>query len=216
MPVPKSNRARDFDWDVDMHKVITDSLHGLTETERRGMFRLRYDTFFTRLGWDVKTTSDGEEIDEYDANDRAMYIVAKTGDDGVDACWRLLPTLGPNMLRDTFPQLLHGLPAPAAADVWELSRFAIATNRLPASEDAGNPQIGFGQLSVELMRASVLFARTNGIARYVTVTTAAIERMLKRQGLNIRRMGPPIRIGEVMTLACFIEIDQQTSDALGI
>ena len=72
MSVPKSNRARDFDWDVDMHKVITDSLHGLTETERRGMFRLRYDTFFTRLGWDVKTTSDGEEIDEYDAHARAM------------------------------------------------------------------------------------------------------------------------------------------------
>lgn len=180
------------------------------------MFRLRYDTFRTRLGWDVKTTPDGLEIDEYDGNESAMYIVATSADSGVDACWRLLPTLGPNMLRDTFPQLLHGMPAPAAADVWELSRFAIATDRLAASEDVGNPQIGFGQLSVELMRASVRFAWERGIARYVTVTTTAIERMLKRQGLNIRRMGPPIRIGDVMTVACFIELDKQTSDALGI
>jgi acyl homoserine lactone synthase len=199
-----------------MHNVITKSLTDLSDGDRRGMFRLRYDTFRTRLGWDVKTTPDGLEIDEYDANESAMYIVATSADNGVDACWRLLPTLGPNMLRDTFPQLLHGMPAPAAADVWELSRFAIATDRLPTSEDAGNSQLGFGQLSVELMRASVHFARASGIARYVTVTTTAIERMLKRQGLNIRRMGPPIRIGDVMTVACFIELDEQTSDALGI
>lgn len=199
-----------------MHNVITKSLTDLSDGDRRGMFRLRYDTFRTRLGWDVKTTPDGLEIDEYDANESAMYIVATSADNGVDACWRLLPTLGPNMLRDTFPQLLHGMPAPAAADVWELSRFAIATDRLPTSEDAGNSQLGFGQLSVELMRASVHFARASGIARYVTVTTTAIERMLKRQGLNIRRMGPPIRIGDVMTVACFIELDKQTSDALGI
>lgn len=214
--MPKSNRARDSDWNAEMHNVITKSLTALSDGDRRGMFRLRYDTFRTRLGWDVKTTPDGLEIDEYDANESAMYIVATSADNGVDACWRLLPTLGPNMLRDTFPQLLHGMPAPAAADVWELSRFAIATDRLPTSEDAGNSQLGFGQLSVELMRASVHFARESGIARYVTVTTTAIERMLKRQGLNIRRMGPPIRIGDVMTVACFIELDKQTSDALGI
>lgn len=199
-----------------MHTVLTHSLRSMSEAEQHGMFRLRYDTFCTRLGWDVKITDDCLEIDEFDANERAMYIVAKSPENGIDACWRLLPTLGPNMLRDTFPQLLHGLQAPAAADVWELSRFAIATDRLPSTEGASNAQLGFGQLSVELMRASVIFARANGIARYVTVTTTAIERMLKRLQLNIYRLGPPIRIGEVMTVACFIEIDHQTAEALGL
>jgi acyl homoserine lactone synthase len=66
------------------------------------------------------------------------------------------------------------------------------------------------------MQESVRFARENGIARYVTVTTAAIERMLKRQGVNIHRLGPPIRIGAVLTVACFIEIDQITATALGM
>ncbi len=40
--------------------------------------------------------------------------------------WRLLPTTGPYMLRDVFPQLLHGVAAPAAADTWEISRFAVS------------------------------------------------------------------------------------------
>ena len=180
------------------------------------MFTLRYDTFFTRLGWDVETTDDGQEIDQYDKDERSKYILAKSPLGAVDACWRLRPTLGPNMLRDVFPCLLHGQPAPEAADVWEVSRVAIATDRLSASEEAGNHQLGFGQLSVALLQESVRFARENGIARYVTVTTTAIERMFKRQNVNIHRLGPPMRIGQVMTVACFIEIDDVTAKALGM
>lgn len=197
------------------HTIVTHSLRDLTEPDRTGMFRLRSYVFRDRLGWNVQVTDDGLEIDEFDALERAHYIIARAEDAGVDACWRLLPTLGPNMLRDVFPQLLHGQVAPAAADVWELSRFAVASNRLPSDESAGTHQIGFGELSVALMAESTRFAQANGIARYVTVTTAAIERMLKKQGVNVHRLGPPIRIEGVLTVACFIEIDQQTLTALG-
>jgi acyl homoserine lactone synthase len=179
------------------------------------MHVLRTEVFAKRLGWEVNVTPDGLEVDEFDALDSAHYIVA-TGPQGtVDACWRLLPTLGPNMLRDTFPQLLHGQPAPAAADVWELSRFAVAGDRVSPDDSAGTHQIGFGDLSVALMAESTRFAQENGIARYVTVTTAAIERMLKKQGVNVHRLGPPVRIGAVLTVACFIEIDDLTLRALG-
>ena len=119
------------------------------------------------------------------------------------------------MLRDVFPELLHGQPAPAAADVWELSRFAVAADRVGASDSAGTHQIGFGELSVALMAQSTRFAQAHGIARYVTVTTAAIERMLRKQGVNVHRLGPPLRIGQVLTVACFIEIDDITLRALG-
>lgn len=196
------------------HEILSGALHDLTDQARLGMYRLRYDTFKVRLGWDVETTPDGLEIDRFDQLPQARYIVARATDGEVDACWRLLPTQGPNMLRDVFPELLHGLPAPCAADCWELSRFAIATGRLPASEDAGNPQLGFGQLSLGLMREAARFAARHGIARYVTVTTAAIERMLKKQGLNVHRLGPPLRIGQVLTVACFIEVDAITLQAL--
>jgi acyl homoserine lactone synthase len=199
-----------------LHTVLThNSLREMSDSDRIGMFKLRYDTFFTRLGWDVQT-HDGQETDQFDRDGLARYIVAKSPGSGVDACWRLLPTLGPNMLADCFADLLHGQVPPAASDVWELSRFAIATDRLGAGEDAGNHQLGFGELSVALMVEAARFARANGIARYVTVTTAAIERMLKRLDLHVHRLGPPIKIGHVLTVACFIEVDEQTLRAIGM
>ena len=92
----------------------------------------------------------------------------------------------------------------------------MATDRLSASEDAGKHQIGFGQLSIALLQESVRFARENGIARYVTVTTTAIERLFKRQNVNIHRLCSPMRIGQVMTVAFFIENDDVTAKALGM
>lgn len=197
------------------HTVVTSTRGELSAADENGMFRLRYEVFHERLGWKVNT-HDGMEIDQFDELERAHYILARSPQEGVDACWRILPTLGPNMLRDVFPELLHGQPAPAAADVWELSRFALATDRLNGTENAGNPQIGFGELSVALMAEATRWADANGIARYVTVTTAAIERLLRRQGVNVYRLGPPVRVGQVLTVACFIEIDDMTRRALGL
>lgn len=197
------------------HQVFAQPLRDLSAKDREGMFRLRYETFRVRLGWDVETTDDGLEIDQFDG-DASSYILARSPGEEIDACWRLLPTLGPNMLRDVFPQLLAGQPAPASADVWELSRFALATDRLAAAELAGNYQLSFGPLSIALIAEAGRFAKAHGIVRYVTVTTAAIERMLKKQGLHIHRLGPPIKIGNVMTLACFIEVDDISMSAVGI
>lgn len=199
-----------------MYRVETYSLKDMSDAQRTGMFRLRYDTFVTRLGWEVKTNGAGLEIDEFDGSDSAKYIVATCAECEVAACWRVLPTLGPNMLRDVFPVLLHGKAAPAAADTWELSRFAVARDRRPASGQARRPQSAFGPLPIALMRESVAFARENGIARYVTVTTKPIERILMRQGLHVRRVGPPVWIGDVQAVACYVETDSQTAAALGM
>lgn len=194
------------------HRVFTKGMEQLPDSDRRGMFRLRYDTFHTRLGWDVQTTEDCLEMDSFDKEPAASYILAKSANDEIDACWRLLPTLGPNMLRDTFPQLLDGAPAPAAPDVWEMSRFALAQRREGATDEA--VQHSFAPLSIALMAEAANFAAKEGIVRYVTVTTTAIERMLQRQGLHIHRLGTPQRIGRVMTVAIAIEVDDWTLDAV--
>src|SRR5687768_18329785 len=79
--------------------------HGNGSLDQRavlGMYRLRHEVFHDRLGWEV-TTDNGMEHDEFDHAD-PVYVLAK-GDEGeVLGCWRLLPTTGPNMLKDTFPQ----------------------------------------------------------------------------------------------------------------
>ena len=193
---------------VFMHSVQTHRLSTLHASELEGMFRLRYDTFHTRLGWEVQCEN-GMERDHFDS-ESTIYIIGKASDQSVDACWRLLPTTGPYMLRDIFPELLHGQAAPQALDCWELSRFAVATDRVPCGVD------GFGEITVALMTESARFALQNGIKRIVTVTTTAIERLMKRQGLHIHRIGPPIQIGVAMSVACIIEIDEVSFGAVGL
>lgn len=172
-----------------------------------GMFRLRDETFHKRLGWEVSSQG-GLERDGFDELD-PVYLIARSGERRVQGCMRLLPTLGPYMLRDVFPQLLQGETLPADAHTWELSRFT-------ASADRDNPQAGIGSVSLDLMRSAVTFAEAHGIKRYVAVTSASVERMLRRLGLPLRRLGAgkAVWVGKVRTVACEIPIDARTRAAL--
>ena len=67
-----------------------------------GMHRLRRKVFKDRLDWSVATTGD-LEMDRYDTLDATYLVVADRG--AVLGCVRLLPTTGPNMLANTFPEL---------------------------------------------------------------------------------------------------------------
>ncbi|MCL5668878.1 MAG: GNAT family N-acetyltransferase [Gammaproteobacteria bacterium] len=171
-----------------------------------GMYRLRHEVFHDRLGWEV-ASDNGMEHDEFDEAN-PVYILAIEDEDEVMGCWRLLPTTGPNMLKDTFPQLLHGMPAPQQTDVWELSRFAIASDKL---EHSG---FGLSDTPIRMIQAAVRFAQQNGIRRYVSVTSVAIERMFRKLGVTVTRLGPPIKIGKVLTVACAMEINDSTEFAL--
>ncbi|MCP3717834.1 MULTISPECIES: acyl-homoserine-lactone synthase [Paraburkholderia] len=168
------------------------------------MYRLRARVFRDRLGWDIPTIA-GMEIDGYDALG-PHYMLIQDGTGHVRGCWRLMPTEGPNMLRDTFPQLLQGKAAPTARNIWELSRFAI---------ESGNDQaFGFADVTMSAMRAVVSFADRAGINSYVTVTTTPMERLLRRTGIELTRLGAPMRIGVENAVALEIAMSQQTHHAL--
>lgn len=168
------------------------------------MYRLRARVFRDRLGWDIPTIA-GMEIDGYDALG-PHYMLIQEPEGRVRGCWRLMPTEGPNMLRDTFPQLLHGAEAPSGRNVWELSRFAI---------ESGNDQtFGFAEVTLHAMRAVVSYAARMGISSYVTVTTTPIERLLRRTGIELRRLGAPMRIGVENAVALEIVMSAQTRLAL--
>jgi acyl homoserine lactone synthase len=168
------------------------------------MHRLRAKIFKDRMGWEVPIMS-GMEIDGYDALD-PYYMMIREPEKGLRGCWRALPTEGPYMLKDTFPELLHGHPAPESPKIWELSRFAI---------DAEGPQgFGFSGLSLDALREIVTFGDKMGIEHYVTVTTSSIERMMRRAGFALTRFGPPIRIGVENAVAIDFDIGEQTHEAL--
>lgn len=168
------------------------------------MHRFRARIFKDRMGWEVPIIS-GMEIDGYDAMD-PYYLLIRDPAKGIRGCMRVLPTVGPYMLKDTFPELLHGHMAPEDPKTLELSRFAVDAEEQQA--------FGFSKLTLELTRALVKFGDKMGIDRYVSVTTPSIERMMRRAGLAITRFGPPIRIGVENAVAIDFDIGEQTHEAL--
>ena len=178
----------------------------LDDATLQAMYRLRHAVFHDRLGWDV-TSDHGMEHDEFDQVN-PIYTLARGADDEIEGCTRLLPTTGPYMLKDVFPELLAGQPAPQQRDVWEVSRLALAEGK---SDSSG---YGMGSIAMGMLAAAARFAKASGICRYVFATTVFLERMLRHRGLHIERIGPPMRIGRVMSVACRVEIDAITEYAL--
>lgn len=166
------------------------------------MHTLRAKVFRGRLGWEVPVLS-GMEIDGYDALE-PRYMQMREGET-LRGCWRLLPTEGPYMLKDSFPQLLDGQEAPSDPQIWELSRFALETE--------GAAGFGFSSMTMESIEAVIRHAHEQGLQRYVTVTTVAIERMLRRAGVVITRIGAPQQVGIERAVALYVEIEP-TWDAL--
>ncbi|HZV67432.1 MAG TPA: acyl-homoserine-lactone synthase [Telluria sp.] len=168
------------------------------------MHTLRAKVFKDRLGWEVPVMS-GMEIDGYDALEPLYMMIREPGGDTLRGCWRILPTEGPYMLKDSFAELLHGQQAPAHARIWELSRFAIETD--------GNPRFGFSEITMESIGEVISYGYHAGIDQYVTVTTTAIERLLRRAGVVTRRFGSPLTIGVEKAVALYVDIGA-TYDAM--
>lgn len=162
------------------------------------MHKLRAKVFKDRLGWEVPVLS-GMEIDGYDALEPMYMMIREPGPGTLRGCWRLLPTEGPYMLKDSFPELLHGAQAPQHERIWELSRFAIETDC--------DSRFGLSQITMESFSEMVLYGRAHGIDRYVTVTTTSLERLVRRAGVAITRLGPPVQIGIEQAVALYIDVD---------
>jgi acyl homoserine lactone synthase len=143
------------------------------------VYRLRDKVFRERLAWDV-TSQDGCERDWYD-DFCPVYLIANDDDGHVEGCWRLLPTTGPYMLRDVFPVLLDGHPAPSAEDVWEISRFAVSPR------DAGYSSLGaLHRITTEMLVALLLFCQQIGNVKAVSGWTDVTEGNLRRISERLR------------------------------
>ena len=165
-----------------------------------GMHRLRYRVFKERLQWSVETQA-GLEFDRFD-DLNPVYLIAGDGHGRVDGCWRLLPTTGPYMLRDVFPELLGGLPAPASPTILEGSRLCVDTANAAADRIGG-----ICRITSELFCALVEHCIATGIEEVMTVYDARIARLLPRIGCAPTWQSGLHRIGVTMTLAGRFETD---------
>ncbi len=162
--------------------------------------RYRYRVFIKQLGWQLKTNEE-EELDQYDRPD-TVYVIARDRGDQISGCARLLPTVRPYLLGEVFPQLLNGLPPPCSPDVWELSRFAATDFDCEKTSALGQFS---SPLAVELLRESITCAAAHGAKRLITVSPVGIERLLRKEGFQSHRAGPPVVVDGTPLFACWID-----------
>jgi acyl homoserine lactone synthase len=168
-----------------------------------GMFRLRHKVFHEVLGWDVEVFGD-QERDRFDDLETYYAILHDPEQKLASGCWRLLPTTGPYMLRDVFPQLLQGEAAPCSLDVWEVSRFATS----PTAWKARHDQAHFGVVAMRMIRAVLEFSHQHGIHSFVTATSVQLESRANR-ALVLRRFGNglPVNVGGIPSIACSVDVE---------
>ena len=177
---------------------------GMSDKDLAQMHKLRARVFKERLGWDVDV-SNNEEADAYDRTD-AWYMLMRDEGGEVCGCWRVLTTMAPYMLADTFQQLLHNESAVRDPRVWELSRFAM--------ERSDGEGYGFSDAARGAMRALIIWGIGQEIREFVTVTTTSIERMLKHLGVKAERIGNPMKIGIAKAVALRLSVSNEMLNSL--
>jgi len=164
------------------------------------MHRIRKTVFKDRLGWDG--TVKGElEVDEYDALGPS-YLLSIDRHSNLNGCVRLLPTTGPNMLRDIFPSFVTKAALPRGERVWEASRFAVSGNTIAA-------EAGLSEATYDLLIGVLKFGLSNGISTIACVVDVRMERILRRAGWQLERLGPAHRIGNTIAMAGQLDVSEQ-------
>ncbi len=185
-----------------MIRLIQGSQRAQFPVEVAQMHEIRKRTFHDRLNWQVRTLRSWE-IDEFDALD-PLYLVSIGQNGAVRGSLRLLPTTGPNMLADVFPELLPDGTRIESATIWESSRFSV--DQEAAAERSENL---LNRVTGELLIGIVEVGLLVGLTDVVSVYDALFSRILKRADCAAELIGKPARIGSVMGYAALFEISDR-------
>jgi acyl homoserine lactone synthase len=181
-----------------------------SETEKRlirEMHRLRARIFRGRLEWNVRCTS-GLEFDRFDELE-PTYILALDPSDAVIGSARLLPAMTETMLQEVFPQLLATDHLQTHHRMIESSRFCVDTEN-----PAGRGQGGLHRATHAMFAGIVEWSILNGYREIVTATDLRLERILRRAGWPLSRLGPCAKINETQSVAGILPADWLSFDRL--
>nr|WP_246670427.1 acyl-homoserine-lactone synthase [Agrobacterium deltaense] len=121
----------------------------------------------------------------------------------VAGCARLLPAFGPTMLEQTFPQLLETGSLVAHSGMVESSRFCVDT-ALVSRRDASQLHVA----TLTLFAGIIEWSMANGYNEIVTATDLRFERILKRAGWPMQRLGQPAAISNTIAIAGSLRADR--------
>ena len=167
------------------------------------MHRLRSRVFGGRLRWRV-TNADGREYDQFDRLN-PTYILALAIQDEVIGCARLLPATGPTMLQQVFHPLLGEGHLDAHGGMIESSRFCVDT-----TIEEGRGARPLHEATLTMFAGIIEWCVIHGFTEIVTATDVRVERILRRAGWPMGRLGQPLTINETRSVAGLLPADPAT------
>lgn len=176
-----------------LHVISKENAH-LHWDALASMHQLRRSVFSERLGWSVNVVN-GLELDQFDLPE-AHYLVHYAPNGRVNACTRLLPTTGPYLLADVFPNLVEG-EMPRAHDIWESTRFCADQTTAPDT------------IAAILMAGMLEFGQFLGLRAYVSVSDIRMEPIMRRAGWNPVRLGGTVETGTDTAAAEWLEVSPE-------
>lgn len=167
-----------YDRDLPENRDLIDQMH-----------QLRAKAFHTRRGWRVEVVN-GRERDAFDDLD-PLYVLVSNADGQLASSLRLLPTTGPYMMADVFPEVQGPMGRIRDPLTFESSRFC-------ADRDV---VADFGRNGINLVTRMMLYGgmcelQKGGVQHVVSVYDILVERILKRAGLIFERLGPVVAYDE--------------------
>src|SRR5262245_60561578 len=182
--------------------LIQGSDRHLYPCEIASMHRLRAKVFHERMKWPVEVV-DGQEFDAFD-NLNPLYILVVGPNGTVDGSARLLPTTGPTMLSDVFPDLVGPGQQIRSPTIWESSRFSVHQEDL-----SRRPDKLINRATAELLCGIVEVGIRSGLEFIVSVVDVSVERLLRQAGCPCDRVGKPRRIGDALAVAGLFEMSDE-------
>mgnify|MGYP004526892207 CR=1 FL=1 len=173
-------------------------------------FRMRHTIYVETRQWSDIERPIAMEIDAFD-DPKAIYLIG-TGDDGsIMGGTRLVPTLGPHLMSEVFPQLA-GNQLPRASNILEWTRFFVA----PSLRVPNNPSKAGGIVLCGMIEYALL----HDIAGISVVCEAFWRDRFKKLGWQFEQLGPVLhhRHGDIVGLLIHIvpAILAATKEAYGL
>jgi acyl-homoserine lactone synthase len=182
---------------IQLH-VVGNANRYLYENELDQYFRARHQVYVKERGWKELDRPDGREIDQFDTTTTIYLIALENG--RVFGGHRLIPTVGPTMMGDVFPQLaMRGLVC--RADAYELSRIFVVSERRGEQREPRVESI--------ILAGTMEFALTQGISQFTIVMETWWIPRLRELGWNVRPLGAPVNINGMITIGVAIDVTER-------
>jgi acyl-homoserine lactone synthase len=175
-------------------------------------FRLRHEIYIDDRGWRDVERPIGMEIDAFDDR-HAVYLIGLDDSNNIRGASRLVPTLGPHLLADVFPELARYKP-PRDENIFEWTRFFVHPDL--RTHGSGRPS----QAAALILCAMLEFGlRANLRAISVVCETFWPDRF-RKLGWNVEQLGPVLHHadGDIVALLITLSADmlQRTRTAYGL